>query len=62
MERPEEDVVNEVMLNLSHFEEKIYNMKFVENQKPREIAKELNCEVKQIYDAIDRIRRKARKK
>lgn len=60
--KDDNNLINEENLNLSNFEERIYNMKFINNQKPREIAKELNCDVKQIYDAIDRIRRKARKK
>lgn len=43
-------------------EQKIYELKFIKKETPREIAKELDCEVKKIYDAIDRIRKKARKK
>lgn len=54
--------INEIDLNLSTFEEKIYQMRFINEQKPREIAKILDCNIKRIYDTIDRIRRKARKK
>lgn len=56
------ELINEINLNLSLLEEKVYQMKFINELKPREISKILNCNVKQIYDTIDRIRRKARKK
>ena len=58
----ENKILNEEMLHLSLFEQKIYELKFIKKETPREIAKELDCEVKKIYDAIDRIRKKARKK
>ena len=58
----ENKILNEEMLHLSLFEQKIYELKFIKKETPREIAIELDCEVKKIYDAIDRIRKKARKK
>ena len=59
---PSNKILNEETLHLSLFEQKIYELKFIKKETPREIAKELDCEVKKIYDAIDRIRKKARKK
>lgn len=47
---------------LSRFEQEIYELKFCRSLKPCEIAYELKCNVRQIYDAIERIRKKARKK
>lgn len=56
-----EDVLNEdinVFSKLSTFEKQIYIMKYVERNKPQEIANKLNIDVKKVYDAIFRIKRK----
>ena len=57
----ENQILREDKILLSAFERRIYELKFINNETPRKIAKELNCEVKKIYDAIDRIRKKLRK-
>ncbi len=53
--------INEEDLKLSSFEQIIFTKRFIEQVKPKMIATELNCNIKQVYDAIDRIRKKARK-
>lgn len=46
----------------SSFEQTVYRMKYVEGLKPAKIAIKLNVEVKTIYDALSRIKRKISKK
>lgn len=46
---------------LSPFEQTVYHMKYAEGLKPGKIAVKLNVEVKTIYDALSRIKRKISK-
>lgn len=49
-------------LDLSKFEKIVFENRFINGKKPHEIASELSVKVKQVYDAIDRIKKKSRKK
>ena len=55
-------MLKEDELKLSELETEIYMLRFINEFKPKEIAIKLNLNIKQVYDAIDRIRKKARKK
>ena len=57
---------NEIMIEensniLSKFEMSVYQYKYIEGLKPAEIAKLMNKKVKQIYDALNRIKQKISK-
>ena len=43
---------------LSDFESLVFKLRFQKDLSPQEIALELGCEVKKVYNAIDRIRHK----
>ncbi|MDT8337242.1 MAG: sigma-70 family RNA polymerase sigma factor [Candidatus Izemoplasmatales bacterium] len=43
---------------LSELEKKVYQSKIIEKRSVRECAKYLNCDEKQVYNALDRIRKK----
>ena len=43
---------------LSKFEQKIYNLRFLEGKTYKEISEMLGVNVKQIYSAVDRIKKK----
>ncbi|MCM1260225.1 MAG: sigma-70 family RNA polymerase sigma factor [Prevotella sp.] len=53
-----EDYVEEGNVHLSTFEQIIFQMRFLEEKKPREIACDLMMPIRKIYDGIDRIKRK----
>lgn len=46
---------------LSKFEEKVYVLRFVEKKNYKEISTILNASMKQIYSAVDRIKKKRHK-
>lgn len=54
-------ILKETPLNLSNFEQEVYQYRFILEMKPKEIAVKMQCEIRQVYDAIDRIKRKAHK-
>lgn len=58
----DKQMLKEDELKLSELETEIYLLRFINEFKPKEIAIKLNLNIKQVYDAIDRIRKKARKK
>lgn len=61
--KPDDDYyLQEEKLNLSDFELLVFQHRFINQEKPKAIATKLQCDVKRIYDALDRIRKKTRKK
>lgn len=56
------NTINEEDLELSNFEKQVYLLRFITCLKPKDIAINLDANIKQVYDALDRIRKKARKK
>lgn len=55
---PHQEYVEESNIPLSKFEQIVFQMRFLEEKKPKEIASDLMLPIRKIYDAIDRIRRK----
>lgn len=53
-----EEYVEEGDIHLSSFEQIIFQMRFLEEKKPKEIASDLMLPIRKIYDGIDRIKRK----
>lgn len=54
------EYVKENNVHLSQFEQIIFQMRFLEEKKPKEIACILMLPIRKIYDGIDRIKRKMR--
>lgn len=44
--------------NLTQFEHKIYQLRFKQNYKAREISKLLNCDIKKVYNTIYTVKQK----
>lgn len=49
---------DDFFLRLSHFEKTVFQLKFIEEYTHSQIAENLNCHPKKVYNAIDRIRTK----
>ncbi|MDD3122794.1 MAG: sigma-70 family RNA polymerase sigma factor [Candidatus Izemoplasmatales bacterium] len=52
------DDFNDFVNQLSSFEKDVFQMKFFHENTHQEIATNLNCDTKKVYNAIDRIRTK----
>lgn len=44
--------------NMSKFEYLIFQLKYEENLSPKDISEKLNVDVKKVYSAVDRIKKK----
>ena len=53
-----EEYVKESRIQFSKLEQIIFQMRFLEEKKPKEIARDLMLPIRKIYDGIDRIKRK----
>lgn len=50
--------IGQALLELSDFEKAVFRVRFVLHRSPAESARILDCQTKQIYNAVDRIRAK----